>query len=567
MRQEGLESHDISIFVEEKTEYIHSRISLKPVKSAIEQATKLSITFGGKANTSLGKILHRKIQKRADNMEKGLTRLVDRRHPKHRRSKRAIEFVGNLISKLFGNPGPEEWKQNKRNVLAMKEAISRQLANSAILHTDIDHNRHMINEHSEVLRQTLKIVNSNENRLSNVDNELNELETYLELETMFDSIDQILEALTDVRHDAKTGRCSEKGLDPEFLIEHLRDLESNKNSIAPVFASWEWQSYYIHELCSIALHEDELWITMRIPIVNIAEQFVRAVPLSDQMWIRETFDSLGFENSLFRLKQQDIYMIVTNANLEICSTFGSTRVCNIRKTKFREANDCIVPLDINHNRVLFITNSTAKNVEVKSICGNSVTSLNVTGNTAVVLPDRCSLISKTFEVSKIATIRNMSTYENLGQIESFTLTVKRRNASAATLRVSNNLTHNDNDNEFQDNIDKALDSLGRVKYTDTWSKDAWFVATSSSTMILLISLLTIFLIVKCKKTRKANRKSNVIVNINKTNELDGQDEEQAIPLSDKNDPPCNCSNASIHNELETPNEQSTSARPMCQFKR
>ena len=30
MRREGLEYHDISIYIEEKVEYVHSRIALKP---------------------------------------------------------------------------------------------------------------------------------------------------------------------------------------------------------------------------------------------------------------------------------------------------------------------------------------------------------------------------------------------------------------------------------------------------------------------------------------------------------------------------------------------------------
>jgi len=42
MREEGLEKHDISIYVEEKIEYVHSRIALAPLVNGIERAKKLS---------------------------------------------------------------------------------------------------------------------------------------------------------------------------------------------------------------------------------------------------------------------------------------------------------------------------------------------------------------------------------------------------------------------------------------------------------------------------------------------------------------------------------------------
>jgi hypothetical protein len=62
MRQEGLEKHNISIFVEEREFYIHSRIVLHQVLSSVEQASKLSNDFGNKVTSSLGKILKKRIK-------------------------------------------------------------------------------------------------------------------------------------------------------------------------------------------------------------------------------------------------------------------------------------------------------------------------------------------------------------------------------------------------------------------------------------------------------------------------------------------------------------------------
>jgi len=70
MRQENIETHDVSIFVEKKIEYIHSRISLKPLISSLEHGLKLSNMFGMRANSTLGKILSNKVNKMVAKAEK-----------------------------------------------------------------------------------------------------------------------------------------------------------------------------------------------------------------------------------------------------------------------------------------------------------------------------------------------------------------------------------------------------------------------------------------------------------------------------------------------------------------
>ncbi len=342
IRQENIVSHDVSIFIEERVQYIHSRISLKPLINGIEHGTKLSYMFLSKTNTTLGKILSTKIRKLVEKVDKKLNAITQRK-PKKLREKRAIEFVGDLISKLFGNPGPSEWKQNTRNILAMKAAIERQISNSVIFHKDIDQNRHAINEQNEILRHISKEVINNSNRLDLVDNALSEFETYLELDTMYQAILEIISMIEGIRADAKLNRCNEDGFSQDFLVEHLRDIETNKIGIAPIFASWEWQKYYRNGMCSLGIHDDDLWITMRIPIVSLSEQMVRVVPMSDQIWIRDNLYNLGVESILLKNKNSDIFMTLTKSDFESCSKLDYFRVCNVRKTKFRISDPFIVP--------------------------------------------------------------------------------------------------------------------------------------------------------------------------------------------------------------------------------
>ena len=130
MRQEGFEKHDISIYTEERVEYIHSRITLQPLISSIEYSRTITASFENKANSSLGKILSARLIGLVTKLDKKLLSLYGKKVRVSEREKRAIEFVGNLISRLFGNPGPEDWKQNTKNILAMREAIEKQMANT-----------------------------------------------------------------------------------------------------------------------------------------------------------------------------------------------------------------------------------------------------------------------------------------------------------------------------------------------------------------------------------------------------------------------------------------------------
>jgi len=416
----------------------------------------------------------------------------------------------NLISKLFGNPGPEDWKQNKRNVIAMKRAIEKQMANSILQHHDIDQNRHAINEQNEILRTVTKEIINNENKISNLDNALTTLETFLELETMFDSIYELLESLIDIKRDAISGKCNEKGLNPEFLVEHLRNLESNKFGIAPVFASWEWQRYYSHELCSIALHNEELWITMRIPMINQAEKLVRTVPTSNQIWFIDEFRGLGLEVNLFKNQLHDSYMIILNSNLELCSKLGSTRVCNVRNTKFREANPFLVPLDINHDRVIVLSNSSAS-IEIKSICKNKPNSLSIHNYTLIRLPEWCTLMSKNLEVSKISNNINVTIVGTLNKIEE--LSHKNIRKPKSVLRnmdirdleeLSKVFTQNNNDTER---------ALNEIEYTNGWSSNKVLLTSSGSLSVIVAIIVVIIIVVLCKRKCK-NSKNNVTIEFN-----------------------------------------------------
>jgi hypothetical protein len=169
MRHEGLERFDVSIFAEERVAYIHSKISLAQLLSSIEYGQKVKNEFNRRANTTFGKILDSKIKGMAMKVTSKLRSMYEKT-PQPFRTKRAIEFIGNIMSKIFGTVGPDQWKQNNRNIIALKDAIARQITNSELLHNDIDQNRHLINTQNEYLKYVSREVINNSNRLDRVDN-------------------------------------------------------------------------------------------------------------------------------------------------------------------------------------------------------------------------------------------------------------------------------------------------------------------------------------------------------------------------------------------------------------
>jgi len=522
MRLEGLEKHDISIFIEEKVVYIHSRISLKHMLTGIEHAERMSKVFGNRANSTFSRILNSKVKRLSAKMEHKLASLYGR--PQVKREKRAIEFVGNLISKLFGNPGPEDWKQNKKNILAMKNAIERQMVNIVQQHHDIDQNRHTINEQNEILRKVTKEVVNNENRINNIDNALTSLEIFLELETMYDAIDEILESLIDIKRDAKSGRCNEKGLNPGFLIEHLRDIESNKNSIGPIFESWEWQRYFEHEMCSLALHENDVWITMRIPIVDQNEQFVRCVPTSNQLWIRNEMNVLGFSTQLLKNKNQDSFMTMLNNNLELCSKLGSARVCNVRKTKFRENSPFAVPVDINHGRILIVTNS-SDIINLKMICKSKTTSLELRNHTVIKLPDACTVISKSIEISKIAENASLSLDMHTNEVQEFAMR-QIKESKISNFNVPNLIKVLSNTN-FNINNNLTRKSLNEISVDSEWSTEKLLLTSSTSVTSLIFVVVAVISIMICIKKCKT-KKHVTVVEVNSPPNSNQIDEERCL---------------------------------------
>ena len=104
------DTHDIDIYIEQKLDYVHAKIDLTPTIDGLTTLEKCAYRLEKGSTDNLGSTLAKGLRKRLERMEVKLIRVSGKSY-KVEKQKRSIEIVGDLISSLFGNPGPSDWKK------------------------------------------------------------------------------------------------------------------------------------------------------------------------------------------------------------------------------------------------------------------------------------------------------------------------------------------------------------------------------------------------------------------------------------------------------------------------
>jgi len=519
IRREGIDKFDVSIVIEERVDFLHTRVTLRPLILGLLNFDRLVREIEKKEKTELGNVLFTKIEHMHNRLSKKAESFIDPEH-KTNRNKRSIEFIGNLISKAFGNPGPEDWRKNNANILAMKTAIARQRDNSILLHHNIDSNLHYIEKHNEILKKIAADLQSDENKIENTEKSMITLMNYFKIETLYDAINEILETLIDIRRDGKIGRCNIRGFSKDFLIANLRKIESNKSGVLPVFASWEWENYYKFEMCTTALNRDELWTTMRIPITKPAEKMARVIPNPSFIWIQHEMANLGIEISIFKEINHEIFSVLTRSNYELCSKLGTTMICNIRKTKFRESKNFVVPIGISDNRIILISNVTDDNqVKIDLECKNTKQIVMASKLSFMKIPSDCEIRTKYFDISTKQKSLIANDDNVIESIRNFEYRSLANFSSSKVAWVVENMTRFADKDEFEKNNNLTTKALNQITINHEGIYDdirTLKVSGISVTVIIGITVLLALLIVLKKRCRSRRKDVRDDVNVNVT---------------------------------------------------
>ena len=178
---------------------------------------------------------------------------------------------------------------------------------------------------------------------------------------------------------------------------------------------------------------------------------------------------------------------------------GTMRVCAIRKTKFKESNPFVVPIDIGHNRVVITSNvTTGKEIDSKSICGQDVASVQVLSHSVIRVPDNCVVIAKTLEITKVVANfeinRTMSI--DLDKVDKITMhRITKKKAKVPTFETPLDLTTKRH--EFEYNNNRTIDDLKLIKKDPFTTTKTLLIASSGSMSVLAACLIIIILILYC----------------------------------------------------------------------
>ena len=394
-RIDGLDNHDINLYVEQNVYFLHARMNLKPAVIGLVTLKQFVNKLETNEINPMSKVLAKNLEKRVMYLASQLVRVAGKDY-KSTRNKRSIEIIGNLISELFGNPGPEDWKKNNLNILALKNAISRMNENADIDHADIDLSKNAIEKHNVELKVLSATLSRTQNDLSDVENELVSLKVFFEISTMIEVLDSLILALLEIKNDGSKGYCSDRAIERSFLIENVQGLEANKAGLTPIFGSWQWRQYYRYVMCTLAIENEALWITLRVPLVKKLENMVRVVPNARTRFLMNRISGLGLDVSLFREKNNDNFHIMTQTSLDMCNILGNTRTCGVRDAKFKDSQNMVIPVEFAHNK--FVVVGGEGTMKLMERCADQIVERPIEYNSIIAVPDNCSYVSSTINI-------------------------------------------------------------------------------------------------------------------------------------------------------------------------
>jgi len=509
-RLDGQDTHDIDIYVEKKISYLHAKIDLKPTIVGLISLDRFTTKLekGAGQADSLNAVLSKNLRAREVRITKKVERITGKKYTGHV-DKRSIEVIGDLISDLFGNPGPADMKKINANFLALREALRRTSDNTGTNHADIDGNRHSIEKQNVELKSLNTLVIRNQNTLNNVNENLAGIQMFMEVNTFADALESIVDSILEAKSDGQKGYCNDRVLDKEFLVEKLQALESNKAGLAPIFGSWEWREYYKHVMCTIALVEESVWLTIRIPLVMKSEKMARVIPSPTLRQGLSKLEGYGITPILFKELTNDKYTVLTQTSLDMCNILGNTRTCGIRNIKFQIDTDTVIAAEFAHNKFILVS-SDETSIKLMERCQTVFSEHSISLDSAIYVPNNCSYVSKSLNID-VRESDNFVTQElGLATIDKFEITKIKSNHINVTKMLIADIANKTIDSSFDLNrkiIEERINSID-TKHTSLWESYAVEKWSIVGIIVLVVLAVVISKIVLCRKMRNIQLTGN-----------------------------------------------------------
>ena len=298
------------------------------------------------------------------------------------------------------------------------------------------------------------------------------------------------------------GFCSDRAINKDFLVENLQGLESNKNGLGPVYGSWEWREYYRHEFCTIALDNNAIWVSVRIPLVKKSEKLVRVIPTPVISQILSHVSSYGLSTVLFREKENDKFHLLTQSSLDLCNNLGNVRTCGVRDVRFSIAHPMIVPVEFSRNKLLLV--GVNASLQMMAICPEGISEHPIATDSVLTAPNNCSYVTNAFSIDTRESDVEVTKELNILQIDRMEIIpVHNPSLNASDTKIET-IASKVNDRLFESNkreINRLLDNIDTKHegLSSRYSQEKWsFVGVISCLVICII----LYKVIRCHKNKK-----------------------------------------------------------------
>jgi hypothetical protein len=345
----------------------------------------------------------------------------------------------------------------------------------------------------------------------NVKGELLGLKMFIDISMLADTLESQIDFLIEIKTAGMKGYCSDRAIDRDFLIDSLHNLEANKVGLGPIFGSWEWREYYKHIMCSVAQNLDEVWMTLRIPMVQKSERLVRIIPTSQLKAVMTKISNYGIDALSFRERSNDNFHLISKGSFDLCNRLGNVKTCSVRDVRFSISQQLVVAVEFARNRLLVVGQNTEL-VKLTSKCPLGVSEISISLDSVITVPNNCSYISNALSIdirdSDTAITKEIGIF-SVDKIEIDK--VQNWNDNDTKLMIGK-IAHHVSNMTFENNrkeIERKLAELdtNHKTFGHSYTFDKW---TYSGCLGGIIGIIIMIKLIRLWKNRK-NQKNQTIV--------------------------------------------------------
>ncbi len=329
----------------------------------------------------------------------------DKRHtPMLSRVKRAINFLGELLSGITGNPSPSDFKHLNELVSDLESVTNDEIddiKNLPDLQT-IDHNS--IHFNFDLINKVNTIVSDNTDK---IDRDESDIATCDILDNLVENVKDEVEIVLEIESKS-TQFLPSRNMFPQKRIEKtISDLSKQDDILKPYFLTGNKLEEFYSLKSTLTTNHDNLILSIAmIPMINPTKT-MKLQPMSLEQKTNKhilTIETVA-KTRLTRIAtdpDERYFNLISEHDLDKCNKIENKdkyicdhRFIEIRQNQLNSKNPCLA-YEIEHNT--FVLTCEAKFTKK---CTSGETTTHLANFSMITLPDSCSLDSDSIYIHKL----------------------------------------------------------------------------------------------------------------------------------------------------------------------